>query len=75
MQAWAVPQGPLSAPLYVVYAGEDTNIDREWVTDAIARACALGGTVDSEFQPNNDHNNVQITRAWRGYMTGSKESL
>jgi hypothetical protein len=66
MRAWAVPQGPLSAPLYVVYGGRDTHIDPQWVTDAVARACALGGIVDSEFQPDGDHNNIQITKslAW-----------
>jgi Secretory lipase len=66
MRAWAVPQGPLSAPLYVVYGGRDTHIDPQWVTDAVARACALGGIVDSEFQPDGEHNNIQITKslAW-----------
>jgi Secretory lipase len=66
MRAWAVPQGPLSAPLYVVYGGRDTHIDPQWVTDAIARACGLGGIVDSEFQPDGDHNNIAITKslAW-----------
>jgi hypothetical protein len=66
MRAWAVPKGPLSAPLYVVFGGRDTHIDQQWVTDAIARACAFGGIVDSEFQPGGEHNNIQITKslAW-----------
>ncbi len=42
---WALPQKPLSAPLSVVYGGRDTFIDAQWTTDAIRRACAIGGPV------------------------------
>lgn len=58
LREWALPQGPLTAPLLVVYAGQDQNIDPTWTADAIARACAAGGEVQVELQPDSDHNSV-----------------
>ena len=49
---WALPQRRLSAPLSVTYSGRDTFIDPRWTTGAIARACALGGTVVWQLQPD-----------------------
>jgi Secretory lipase len=57
---WALPQGPLSAPLSVVYGGADTYIDTQWTTDAIARQCALGGVVQWALQPGKGHGDVEI---------------
>jgi hypothetical protein len=62
---WAVPQRRLSAPLSVVYGGEDTYIDAQWTTDAIARACALGGTVDWDLQPHSGHGDVDIAHQFQ----------
>ncbi|MGV0873030.1 lipase family protein [Mycolicibacterium sp. XJ879] len=53
---WALPQQPLSAPLYVFYGGNDPFIDAEWTRSAIEEACALGGTVTIEFDPDGGHN-------------------
>jgi len=63
LDAWALPQRPLSAPLYVWYGGTDTFIDPPWTKDAIARACALGGSVTIDFDPTKGHSQVDITRA------------
>jgi hypothetical protein len=57
---WALPQRPLSAPLSVAYGGQDTYIDAQWTTEAIARACALGGTVVWDLQPDKGHADVDI---------------
>jgi pimeloyl-ACP methyl ester carboxylesterase len=61
LKAWALPQQRLSAPLSVSYGGKDTYIDAQWTTDAIARACALGGTVVWQLQPDKGHSDVDIT--------------
>ena len=57
---WALPQRPLSAPLSVTYGAKDTLVDAQWTTDAIARACALGGVVDWDLQPDKGHGDVEI---------------
>lgn len=60
---WALPQEPLSAPMYVVYGGADTLIDPQWTTDAIARACALGGNVEWDLQSDKGHGDIDFARA------------
>jgi Secretory lipase len=56
LQQWALPQKPLSAPLYVWYGGVDPYIDAAWTKAAIERACQLGGSVTVEFDPGGGHN-------------------
>ena len=60
LEAWALPQRRLSAPLSVTYSGRDTFIDPRWTTGAIARACALGGTVVWQLQPDKGHGDVDL---------------
>jgi len=60
LQAWALPQRPLSAPLSVAYSGRDSFVDPQWTTDAIARACALGGTIVWQLQPDKGHGDVDV---------------
>ncbi|MGV0850934.1 lipase family protein [Mycolicibacterium phlei] len=55
LTAWAVPQGPLTAPLFVTFGERDASIDAQWTIDAVARACVLGGQVKSLPQPDADH--------------------
>ncbi|MCV7355747.1 lipase family protein [Mycolicibacterium fluoranthenivorans] len=60
LQQWALPQRALSAPMSVWYGGADAYIDAEWTRAAIARACAMGGTVTIEFQPGKGHSDVDL---------------
>ena len=53
---WAIPQRPLSAPLYVWYGGQDPFIDAAWTKAGIQRACDLGGSITIDFDPNGGHN-------------------
>ncbi|MDX1888564.1 lipase family protein [Mycolicibacterium sp. 050158] len=63
LAAWALPQRPLAAPMYVVYGTADTLIDAQWTTDAIGRACALGDTIAWEEQPGKGHGDIDFTKA------------
>ena len=60
LSKWALPQRPLSAPLSVAYGGKDTLVDAQWTTDAIARACALGGVIVWDLQADKGHGDVDI---------------
>ena len=60
LEAWALPQQRLSAPLSVAFGGKDSFIDAQWTADAISRACALGGTVVWDLQPDKGHGDVDI---------------
>jgi alpha-beta hydrolase superfamily lysophospholipase len=61
LKQWALPHDRVSAPLSIIYGGQDTLIDSQWTTDAIARACALGGPIVWDLQPDKDHGNVDIS--------------
>jgi len=61
LQQWALPHERVSAPLSIIYGGQDTLIDPQWTTDAIGRACALGGPIVWDFQPDKDHGSVDIS--------------
>ncbi|MGB8402559.1 MAG: lipase family protein [Mycobacterium sp.] len=60
LQAWELPQRPLSAPLSVWYGGADTLVDASWTRAAIARACARGGVIAIEFQPDKGHGDFDL---------------
>ncbi|KAA0095452.1 alpha/beta hydrolase [Mycolicibacterium sp. P1-18] len=60
LAGWALPHGPLSAPLSVEYGAADTFVDARWTTDAIARQCALGGVVQWDLQPGKGHGDIDI---------------
>lgn len=60
LRDWALPQRPLSAPLSVWYGGADTLVDAEWTAAAIARACAMGGTITVQFEPDKGHVDVDL---------------
>ncbi|WP_234709662.1 lipase family protein [Mycolicibacterium cosmeticum] len=60
LRDWALPQRPLSAPLSVWYGGADTLVDSAWTAAAIAKACAMGGTVTVQFEPGKGHGDVDL---------------
>lgn len=60
LSEWALPQRPLSAPLSVWYGGADTLVDAEWTAAAIVDACAMGGTITVQFEPDKGHVGVDL---------------
>lgn len=58
LQEMALPRAGLSAPLYVLYGGGDRFNDARWTTDAVGRACELGGPITVDFQPAAGHTDV-----------------
>ncbi|KAB7756539.1 Secretory lipase [Mycolicibacterium phlei] len=61
LQAWALPQRRLSAPLAVVYSGQDEFIDEPWTTAALRRACDLGGQLTWRLNPTSGHGGVDLS--------------
>ena len=62
LAAWALPQKPLTAPLSVWYGAKDTFIDGEWTTAALKKACASGGVITIELDPNKGHSQADINK-------------
>jgi hypothetical protein len=57
----ALPQGPTSAPMLVVFGGQDLMIPREWTDRAIERACGMGDVVQIQFQPDRGGPEVDLS--------------
>ncbi|MGB8406980.1 MAG: lipase family protein [Mycobacterium sp.] len=55
LKQWALPQQRLGAPMSVVFGGADEYINHAWTEAAIHQACALGGAVTWDFQPDKGH--------------------
>lgn len=60
LEAWALPQRPLSAPLSVWYGGADTFIDVKWMVGAIKAACKMDGDISIEFEPTKGHGEFDL---------------
>jgi pimeloyl-ACP methyl ester carboxylesterase len=61
LKAMSLPQQPAAAPMLVIYGGQDTFIPPQATEAAIARACAMGDTVQTIFQPDAGHGDVDGT--------------
>jgi pimeloyl-ACP methyl ester carboxylesterase len=68
LSAMALPQHPASAPMLVIYGGQDIFVPPRATRRAIERACALGDTIDVIFQPDRGHGDVDISGSvqWLG---------
>lgn len=67
-----LPAGPASAPMIVVYGGQDEFIDSQWTENAIADGCAKGDVIEAIFQPDKGHGDVDgsATVQWLGERFG-----
>ena len=64
LSQWALPQQPLTAPLYVWYGGEDPFIDAAWTKAAVERSCAMGGVITIVFAPDRGHIPSDASTSW-----------
>jgi pimeloyl-ACP methyl ester carboxylesterase len=61
LKEMSLPQQRAAAPMLIIYAGHDTFIPPQATEAAIARACAMGDTVQTIFQPDKGHGDVDGT--------------
>ncbi|WP_445170365.1 alpha/beta hydrolase-fold protein [Mycolicibacterium sp. Dal123E01] len=47
-----LPQGPTSAPMYVIYGGRDPVIPAAWTERALSRGCLMGDVVQIAYWPD-----------------------
>jgi secretory lipase len=68
LTAMALPQRPASAPMLIVYAGRDEYVAPESTRAAIERACALGDQIQTQFEPDKGHGDVDFRQyvEWLG---------
>ena len=61
LQKIALPQGPTSAPMIVIYGGQDPLIPREWTERALERACRMGDVIQIQFQADKGGADVDVS--------------
>jgi pimeloyl-ACP methyl ester carboxylesterase len=61
LKEMSLPQQRAAAPMLIIYAGQDTFIPPQATEAAIARACAMGDTVQTIFQADKGHGDVDGT--------------
>lgn len=68
LKEMSLPQQRAAAPMLVIYAGQDTFIPPQATAAAIERACAMGDTVQTIFQPDKGHGDVDgnVYLEWLG---------
>lgn len=58
LQKTTLPQGPTSAPMYVIYGGRDPVVPASWTEQALANACRMGDVIQIAFWPDAGHREI-----------------
>jgi len=51
LEKTTLPQGPTTAPMLVIYGGQDPLMPAEWTDRALLRACKMGDVIQIQLQP------------------------
>ncbi|MDX1880222.1 alpha/beta fold hydrolase [Mycolicibacterium sp. 141076] len=60
----SLPKEPTSAPMLVLYGGQDTLLPPDWTNKALAAACRLGDVIDIMFQPTKGHADIDVAMSY-----------
>ena len=60
----SLPKEPTSAPMLVLYGGQDTLLLPEWTNRALSAACRLGDVIDIMFQPTKGHADIDVAASY-----------
>lgn len=58
LQAMSLPKAPATAPLLIVYGGQDQLVPPVWTDRALDAACRRGDIIAIELQPDRGHADV-----------------
>lgn len=64
LQRMSLPRQPATAPLLVVYGGQDQLVPPTWTDRALQAACQLGDVIQIELQPDKGHADVDGATAF-----------
>jgi len=54
----SLPRQPATAPLLIVYGGQDQLVSPTWTSRALDAACRMGDVIQIELQPDKGHDDV-----------------
>lgn len=64
LREMSLPKAPASAPMLVIYGGQDTLVSQAWTDRAIAAGCATGDSIQSLLQPAAGHADIDGAAAF-----------
>lgn len=64
LQTMSLPQRPTTAPMLVIFGGNDTLVLPEWTDHALRAACGMGDVIDIAVQPDKGHADIDISSAF-----------
>jgi pimeloyl-ACP methyl ester carboxylesterase len=64
LQAMSLPKQPATAPMLVVYGGQDQLVPPVWTDRALDAACRMGDVIAIELQPDRGHADVDGASAF-----------
>jgi pimeloyl-ACP methyl ester carboxylesterase len=64
LQAMSLPREPATAPMLIVYGGQDQLVPPVWTDRALGEACRLGDTIQIELQTDRGHADVDGATAF-----------
>ncbi|MCV7421986.1 lipase [Mycobacterium yunnanensis] len=62
--AESLPRQPATAPLLIVYGGQDQLVSPTWTSRALDAACRMGDVIQIELQPDKGHADVDGSTAF-----------
>ncbi|BBY79694.1 putative lipase [Mycolicibacterium pulveris] len=64
LQRMSLPQHPTSAPMLVLFGGEDALVPQAWTEHALRAACGMGDVIDIQLQPDKGHAAIDVSSAF-----------
>ncbi|MGV0642878.1 alpha/beta fold hydrolase [Mycolicibacterium sp. XJ2546] len=64
LQNMSLPKLPTTAPMLVLYGGNDALVLPEWTDRALRAACAMGDVIDIAPQPDKGHADIDVSSAF-----------
>ena len=59
----SLPKTPATAPMSVIYGGQDELVPPAWTERALERACRMGDVIQIQLQPDKGHADVDVSGA------------
>ncbi|MGE2725514.1 lipase family protein [Mycolicibacterium pulveris] len=64
LQHMSLPKRPTTAPMLVLYGGNDALVLPQWTDTALRAACAMGDVIDIVPQPDRGHADIDVSSAF-----------
>ncbi|ODQ86879.1 alpha/beta fold hydrolase [Mycolicibacterium holsaticum] len=64
LQHMSLPHRPTTAPMLVIFGGNDALVPPAWTDRALRAACGMGDVIDIQLQPDKGHAGIDVSSAF-----------